>query len=80
MDAERANIGKITLASLVGTTIEFYDLYLFGTAAALVFATFFPKSARQRQIEGLVAGFAVPSRVRTIVDAPLAAAEFRVAA
>jgi hypothetical protein len=29
------------LASLVGTTIEFYDFYIFGTAAALVFGNMF---------------------------------------
>jgi hypothetical protein len=46
----RAGIGRIVLASLVGTTIEFYDFYIFGTAAALVFGPmFFPKSAPQTQ-------------------------------
>ena len=34
-EARRVGIGKIALASLVGTTIEFYDFYIFGTAAAL---------------------------------------------
>ncbi len=49
-EAERAGIGKIVLASLVGTTIEFYDFYIFGTAAALVFGPmFFPKSAPETQ-------------------------------
>ncbi len=49
-DPGRAGIGKIVLASLVGTTIEFYDFYIFGTAAALVFGNmFFPKSAPQTQ-------------------------------
>ena len=49
-DAGRADIGKIVVASLVGTTIEFYDFYIFGTAAALVFgAMFFPKSAPETQ-------------------------------
>ena len=49
-EVERADTGKIVLASLVGTTIEFYDFYIFGTAAALVFgAKFFPKSAPQTQ-------------------------------
>ena len=44
--AVRPGMGKIVLASLVGTTIEFYDFYIFGTAAALVFGPmFFPKSA-----------------------------------
>lgn len=34
---------KVGLASLMGTTIEFYDFLIFGTAAALVFPTvFFP--------------------------------------
>lgn len=45
-EARRTGVGKIALASLVGTTIEFYDFYIFGTAAALVFGPmFFPKSA-----------------------------------
>jgi len=46
----RGGVGKIVLASLVGTTIEFYDFYIFGTAAALVFGPmFFPKSAPETQ-------------------------------
>ncbi|HEX4768537.1 MAG TPA: MFS transporter [Lichenihabitans sp.] len=41
-----SSIGRIVLASLVGTTIEFYDFYIYGTAAALVIGqTFFPQSA-----------------------------------
>ena len=49
-EAERAGMGKIVLASLVGTTIEFYDFYIFGAAAALVFGPmFFPKSAPETQ-------------------------------
>lgn len=48
--AERVGVGQIVLASLVGTTIEFYDFYIFGTAAALVFGPlFFPKSAAETQ-------------------------------
>ena len=36
---------RIVLASLVGTTIEFYDFYIYGTAAALIVGpTFFPGS------------------------------------
>lgn len=35
---------RILLASLVGTTIEFFDFYIYATAAVLVFPTlFFPK-------------------------------------
>jgi len=49
-EARRAGLGRIALASLVGTTIEFYDFYIFGTAAALVFGPmFFPKSAPETQ-------------------------------
>ena len=39
----RTRIGRIVAASLVGTTIEWYDFFLYGSAAALVFNTlFFP--------------------------------------
>ncbi|MGW8572624.1 MFS transporter [Streptomyces niveus] len=41
----RTKIGRIVAASLVGTTIEWYDFFLYGSAAALVFNTlFFPSS------------------------------------
>lgn len=37
------NLRKTAFTSLVGTSIEFYDFFIFGTAAALVFPTvFFP--------------------------------------
>jgi metabolite-proton symporter len=36
---------RVIVASLIGTTIEWYDFFLYGTAAALVFnRLFFPKS------------------------------------
>ncbi|MFG2751699.1 MFS transporter [Streptomyces xanthophaeus] len=38
-------IGRIVAASLIGTTIEWYDFFLYGSAAALVFnKLFFPSS------------------------------------
>src|SRR5262245_12840785 len=37
------SIWKVVLASFIGTAIEWYDFFLYGTAAALVFSKlFFP--------------------------------------
>ena len=39
----RSSIGKVVFASLIGTAVEWYDFFLYGSAAALVFGTlFFP--------------------------------------
>ncbi|MEW6637343.1 MAG: MFS transporter [Actinomycetota bacterium] len=39
------SVRKVALASFIGTAIEWYDYFLYGTAAALVFgALFFPES------------------------------------
>ena len=41
----RTNIVKVVFASLIGTAVEWYDFFLYGSAAALVFGTlFFPDS------------------------------------
>jgi metabolite-proton symporter len=41
--AHRSSIRTVAFASLIGTTIEWYDFFLYGTAAALVFnRLFFP--------------------------------------
>ena len=59
------SVGRIVLASLVGTTIEFYDFYIYGIAAALVIGqTFFPKSAPDTQALNafLTFGFAFLAR------------------
>src|SRR5690348_17589725 len=38
------SVRTVALASLVGTTVEWYDFFLYGTAAALVFnQLFFPQ-------------------------------------
>jgi len=43
--ATPAQMRKVILGSLIGTTIEWYDFFLYGTAAALAFnKLFFPKS------------------------------------
>jgi MHS family shikimate/dehydroshikimate transporter-like MFS transporter len=38
---QRSPIGTVAGASLIGTTIEFYDFFIFGTAAALIFPALF---------------------------------------
>ncbi|MBA8949827.1 hypothetical protein HNR61_001440, partial [Actinomadura namibiensis] len=41
--ARQGGIGRVVGASLIGTTIEWYDFFLYGSAAALVFnKLFFP--------------------------------------
>src|ERR671919_2876542 len=43
---QRRSILKIGLASLAGTSIEWYDFFLYGTAAALIFPqVFFPEAS-----------------------------------
>jgi metabolite-proton symporter len=43
-DWQPGHLRKIVLASLIGTTIEWYDFFLYGSAAALVFnKLFFPE-------------------------------------
>lgn len=44
-DSKTNTAAKVLFASLIGTTIEFFDFYIFATAAVLVFPQlFFPKS------------------------------------
>lgn len=55
-----ASSRRILTASLVGTAIEFYDFYIYGTAAALVFGPlFFPPSDPSTQVMLAFATFAL---------------------
>ncbi len=49
--------GRVILASLIGTSIEFYDFYVYATAAVLVFPTLFFTNADPTT--ALLASFAV---------------------
>jgi hypothetical protein len=43
----RTPLTRVIAASLIGTAIEWYDFFLYGAAAALVFnKLFFPRSTR----------------------------------
>jgi MFS family permease len=58
---------RVALASLVGTTVEFYDFFVFGTAAALVFNdAFFPALGEAGATLASMATFGVAFFVRPI--------------
>jgi MFS transporter, MHS family, shikimate and dehydroshikimate transport protein len=53
---QHSSIRRVALASFIGTAIEWYGFYLYGTAAALVFPKlFFPRFS---QVAGTLASFA----------------------
>jgi metabolite-proton symporter len=61
---------QVLLASLIGTTIEFFDFYIFATAAVLVFpALFFPKSDPLSARLASLATFAIAFIARPIGSA-----------
>jgi MFS family permease len=63
---------RVLAASLVGTAVEFYDFYIYATAASLVFGPlFFPTASASAQLLSAYATFAV-----AFVARPLGAAFF----
>ncbi|NYI03189.1 MFS transporter [Allostreptomyces psammosilenae] len=59
--------GRIAVASLVGTAIEFYDFYVFATAAALVIGpVFFPSHDSTAQTLSAFASFGIAFLARPI--------------
>ena len=62
-----ASTRRVLTASLVGTAVEFYDFYIYATAAALVFPTlFFPNSSPSAQLLQSYATFAVAFFARPV--------------
>lgn len=61
---------RVLFASLVGTTIEFFDFYIYATAAVLVFpALFFPESEAGAAVLQSLATFALAFLARPIGSA-----------
>ena len=62
-----ASTRRILLASLVGTSVEFYDFYIYATAAALVFGPlFFPAGDPATQLLAAYASLAVAFVARPV--------------
>src|SRR5262245_51614785 len=62
--------GRVLFASLIGTTIEFFDFYIYGTAAVLVFpALFFPAADSKTSTLQSFATFALAFFARPIGSA-----------
>jgi metabolite-proton symporter len=60
VDGSNISRRRIVIASMVGTTIEFYDFYIYGTAAVSVFPLlFFPKSDTVSALLASMATFGV---------------------
>ena len=58
--APAASTRRILAASLIGTAVEFYDFYIYATAASLVFGKlFFPASSASAQLMSAYATFAL---------------------
>lgn len=70
--AERPSNRRILIASLVGTSVEFYDFYIYATAAALVFGPlFFPSESPSAQLLAAYASLGV-----AFIARPLGASVF----
>jgi predicted MFS family arabinose efflux permease len=64
---ERAPAARILGASLVGTAVEFYDFYIYATAASLVFGPlFFPSESASAQLMSSYATFAIAFIARPV--------------
>src|SRR3977135_3923925 len=63
----RGKIIEAVIASTIGTSIEWYDFFLYGTAAALVFPKlFFPGASHYAGVLASFATYAVGSAARPV--------------
>lgn len=66
-DAEKKRLRKVAAATIVGTTVEWYDFYLYATMASIVFGkVFFPSGNSQLATLSAFATFAVGFIARPI--------------
>jgi hypothetical protein len=66
----RMPVSRILFASMIGTTIEFFDFYIYAMAAVLVFpALFFPKQDPATAVLNSFATFALAFIARPIGSA-----------
>lgn len=62
-----AGIPRVLLASLIGTSVEFYDFYIYATATSLVFGPiFFPSSSPSAQLLSAYASFGLAFLARPV--------------
>src|SRR6476660_2057366 len=62
--------GQVLFASMIGTTIEFFDFYIYATAAVLVFPRlFFPSTDPASAVLASLATFAIAFVARPIGSA-----------
>ncbi|UWF77750.1 MULTISPECIES: MFS transporter [Microbacterium] len=55
-ETETSGLKKIVAASMVGTVVEWYEFFLYATAASLIFGTlFFPNAGTE--LDGIIAAF-----------------------
>ncbi len=65
--ADRRKTVRVLLASLVGTSVEFYDFYIYATATSLVFGPlFFPASSASAQLLSSYASFGLAFLARPL--------------
>src|ERR1700691_1502480 len=63
-------VGRVLIASLAGTTIEFFDFYIYATAAVLVFPRlFFPTADQSTATLQSLATFALAFLARPVGSA-----------